>query len=117
MFNQVDNFFHYNSAMYLYFKTIIHPVRGLKMLESVIFINYNVHSPEPSMSTHSNTLLAGKVALITGAGQGVGQGIAFALAKAGAKVALAGRTLSKVEDSCEQVKSFGGDAIAVECDV
>ena len=40
------------------------------MLESVIFINYNVHSPEPSMSTHSNTLLAGKVALITGAGQG-----------------------------------------------
>ncbi len=87
------------------------------MLESINFINDNVHSPEPRMSTHSNTLLAGKVALITGAGQGVGQGIAFALAKAGAKVALAGRTLSKVEDSCEQVKSFGGDAIAVECDV
>ena len=41
--------------------------------------------------------LAGKIALVTGAGQGVGQGIALALASAGASVALAGRTLAKLE--------------------
>jgi len=33
--------------------------------------------------------LDGKVAFITGAGQGVGQGIAFALAEQGAKIAVA----------------------------
>lgn len=40
--------------------------------------------------------LESKVALVTGAGQGVGQGIAFALAEEGARVAVAGRTLAKL---------------------
>ena len=42
------------------------------------------------------TGLDGKVAIITGAGQGVGQGIAFALAKEGVAIAASGRTLAKV---------------------
>ena len=39
-------------------------------------------------------VLEGKVAIVTGAGQGVGQGIAYALAAEGARVIVAGRTLS-----------------------
>ena len=40
--------------------------------------------------------LQDKVALVTGAGQGVGQGIALALAARGAKIAVTGRTLEEV---------------------
>ncbi len=63
------------------------------------------------------TTLAGKVALITGAGQGVGRGIAVALAKAGVKVAVSGRTLAKVEDAAREIEAAGGEALAVECNV
>jgi len=62
-------------------------------------------------------LLEGKVALVTGAGQGVGQGIAFALAGEGARIAAAGRTLSKVEDSCAEIRRRGGIAESFRCDV
>ena len=61
--------------------------------------------------------LDGKVALVTGAGQGVGQGIAFALAAEGAGLALAGRTLSKLEATQRQIEERGGRALAVACDV
>jgi NAD(P)-dependent dehydrogenase (short-subunit alcohol dehydrogenase family) len=63
------------------------------------------------------TDLGGKVALVTGAGQGVGQGIALALAAAGASVALAGRTLAKVEAAASQIAERGGKALAMACDV
>ena len=39
--------------------------------------------------------LKGKIAIVTGAGQGVGEGIAVALAKEGATLVVAGRTPSK----------------------
>ncbi len=61
--------------------------------------------------------LLGKVALITGAGQGVGQGIAYALAADGAVVAVAGRTLSKVQTTTAEIVRRGGKALAIECDV
>lgn len=62
-------------------------------------------------------MLAGKVALVTGAGQGVGQGIALALAKEGAKIAVTGRTLDKLENTCALIQERGGEAIPVVCDV
>lgn len=62
-------------------------------------------------------LLSGKVALVTGAGQGVGQGIAFALAAEGARVAVTGRTASKLEETCDEIRRRGGEALAVECNV
>jgi len=61
--------------------------------------------------------LAGKVALVTGAGQGVGQGIAFALSDQGAAIAVTGRTLSKCENTVKEIERRGGKAIAIECDV
>ncbi|WP_127782355.1 SDR family oxidoreductase [Rhodococcus sp. X156] len=69
------------------------------------------------MSTDSSRTLEGKVALITGAGQGVGQGIAFALARRGAAIAVAGRTEQKLLDTCKEIEAFGGRAEPVVCDV
>ena len=62
-------------------------------------------------------ILTDKVALVTGAGQGVGQGIALALAAEGARVAIAGRTLEKLEQTCQLVRERGGTAEPVQCDV
>jgi NAD(P)-dependent dehydrogenase (short-subunit alcohol dehydrogenase family) len=61
--------------------------------------------------------LQGKVALVTGAGQGVGRGIAIALAKEGACLAIVGRTLMKCERTADEIIALGGRAIALACDV
>lgn len=63
------------------------------------------------------TDLTGKVALITGAGQGVGQGIALAMAAAGAKIVVTGRTLEKLEKTVALIAERGGTAIARPCNV
>ncbi|AXQ28096.1 SDR family oxidoreductase [Solimonas sp. K1W22B-7] len=61
--------------------------------------------------------LQGKVALVTGAGQGVGQGIAFALASEGVSVAVTGRTKSKLDATVKEIEKRGGKALALECNV
>jgi NAD(P)-dependent dehydrogenase (short-subunit alcohol dehydrogenase family) len=61
--------------------------------------------------------LDGKVAIITGAGQGVGRGCALALARQGVAVVAAGRTLAKVEAVATELEAIGGRALAVACDV
>jgi len=59
----------------------------------------------------------GKVALVTGAGQGAGRGVAEALAEDGAVVGVVGRTLAKLEDVAARIEGEGGRAMAVRCDV
>ena len=52
--------------------------------------------------------LGGRVALVTGAGQGIGRGIALALADAGAAVVLVGRTESKLAGVADEIGARGG---------
>jgi 3-oxoacyl-[acyl-carrier protein] reductase len=61
--------------------------------------------------------LKDKVALITGASQGIGRDTALALAQAGAKVAVAARNEEKLMSLVAEIESAGGSALAVKMDV
>lgn len=61
--------------------------------------------------------LKDKVALITGASQGIGRDTALALGEAGAAVAVAARTEEKLSALAREIASTGGTALAVKMDV
>lgn len=61
--------------------------------------------------------LAGKVAVVTGAGRGLGRAMAIALAGAGADVALAARSKDQLEDVAAEITAMGRRAVAVRTDV
>jgi NAD(P)-dependent dehydrogenase (short-subunit alcohol dehydrogenase family) len=60
--------------------------------------------------------LAGRVALIPGGGGAIGGAMAVALARAGAKVAIADVTLERSEAVAERVREAGGEALALTVD-
>lgn len=62
-------------------------------------------------------LLAGKVAIVTGAAQGIGQACAVRLAKEGAKLVLCDVDDKAGERAAKAIESGGGTAIYVPCDV
>jgi 3-oxoacyl-[acyl-carrier protein] reductase len=61
--------------------------------------------------------LKDKVALITGASQGIGRDTALALAQSGAKVAVAARSEEKLAALVTEIESAGGAGLAVKMDV
>jgi len=61
--------------------------------------------------------LAGRVAVVTGAGRGIGAATARALADAGLSVVLAARTRDQIERQAAQLVALGHGAKAVVCDV
>jgi NAD(P)-dependent dehydrogenase (short-subunit alcohol dehydrogenase family) len=61
--------------------------------------------------------LAGRVAVVTGAGRGIGKAIALGLADAGADVVVAARTASDIEATASEVTAKGRKALAVPTDV
>jgi NAD(P)-dependent dehydrogenase (short-subunit alcohol dehydrogenase family) len=61
--------------------------------------------------------LAGRVAVVTGAGRGIGAATARALADAGLNVVLAGRTRDQIERQASELMARGRRARAVVCDV
>ena len=61
--------------------------------------------------------LKDKVAIVTGASQGIGRDTALALAEAGAKVAVAARNEEKLAALVVEIEAAGGTAVAVKMDV
>jgi 3-oxoacyl-[acyl-carrier protein] reductase len=69
------------------------------------------------MTSENAITLSGRVALVTGASQGIGRACALKLAEAGAAVAVAARSQEKLEQLVQQISAGGGNARAFPVDV
>jgi len=78
-----------------------------------------------SEGINKNGVLAGKVAVITGASRGIGEAIAIRYAMEGAKVVASARTVEEgdhflsgsINSVVKRIKDAGGEAMAVRCDL
>ena len=68
--------------------------------------------------------LTGRVAIVTGASRGIGKGLALGLARAGAAVVCAARTVEEPPDglpgtiaTVAEIEGAGGSAVALRCDI
>jgi len=61
--------------------------------------------------------LAGKMAIVTGAGRGIGKGIAIGFAEAGADLICVDITSDQAEATAGEARKIGRRALALECDV
>lgn len=72
---------------------------------------------EETASVLDQFSLAGRHAMVTGAGRGLGRVIALALAEAGADVALVARTTDQLEQVAAEVRSRGRQAITITAEL
>jgi 3-oxoacyl-[acyl-carrier protein] reductase len=61
--------------------------------------------------------LSGKVAIVTGSGQGIGESIARIFAQAGARVVVATRSAGNGQQTVDAIQADGGEAILLQCDI
>ncbi|MGV2981898.1 SDR family NAD(P)-dependent oxidoreductase [Camelimonas sp. ID_303_24] len=66
---------------------------------------------------HVSNDLTGQVALVTGASSGLGLRFARVLAACGAKVAITGRRMDRLEQVAEEIRAAGGVALPLQLDV
>lgn len=69
------------------------------------------------MASETGLPLAGRRAVVTGAGRGIGRSIALALASAGADVAVTARTTSDLESLVSEIQAMGRHSLMTPCDV
>jgi NAD(P)-dependent dehydrogenase (short-subunit alcohol dehydrogenase family) len=69
------------------------------------------------MTTDSQTSLAGRVAVVTGASRGIGRAAALALAQAGAHVVAVARTQGALEELDDAIRAAGSSATLVPLDL
>jgi len=69
------------------------------------------------MHTLFKDSLAGKVALVTGAGSGIGKATAKLFGYAGARVALLSRSADEVEATCSEIRHGQGEALGLVADI
>jgi len=69
------------------------------------------------MSVLDKFRLDGRVAIVTGAAQGLGRAMAQALAEAGAHVAIPDINLEGAQQAAEEIAALGVKTLAMECDV
>jgi NAD(P)-dependent dehydrogenase (short-subunit alcohol dehydrogenase family) len=73
--------------------------------------------PGPAVSVFAAGLFEDKVAVITGGGTGLGREVAHGLARLGAHVVIAGRTLARLVDVADSIGDAGGNCLAVPTNI